>query len=358
LYDTNRHDALGRKCKRLDLLIFGALAWLGRGLCVDDQSQMSNISEETHRKFNVETFLPGVLSWYDTHVRLPANQAEFDEVESVYAGVGLPGCGGSIDCVHVYWYRCPATQQTNHRGKEGYPTRSYEVIVDHSLRIRNVSGGFPGTNNDKSIVRNDIGVEMFTHNDKSKEKHFLKTVRFKVGNLWMTGSYLICDGGYHLWDSLMCPYHLSDISSERYWSRMVEAVRKDVERTFGILKVRFMILKHGFKVESAKLCDQIFIVCCILHNMLIDKGILDKKGNDTEVFDDGVEPGDIPVRVVIAGGSRNNVLVGSKDVVEKEEELDTNINFGRRRRALSDYYAANRQSLATQFKRNNNKKKN
>jgi hypothetical protein len=44
---------------------------------------------------------------------------------------------------------------TQHKEKEGYPTLSYEVTVDHTSKIIAVTHGFPGTRNDQTIVRFD-----------------------------------------------------------------------------------------------------------------------------------------------------------------------------------------------------------
>ena len=62
----------------------------------------------------------------------------------------------------------------------------------------------------------------------------------------VSGLYLICDGGYHLWRCLQFP--LKDVPDiwARRWSKRLESVRKDVECAFGILKKRFRILKVPF----------------------------------------------------------------------------------------------------------------
>ena len=42
-----------------------------------------------------------------------------------------------------------------------------------------------------------------------------------------------------------------------------------MECTFGILKQRFSILRHGSRLGSIKNVDQIWLTCCALHNKLI-----------------------------------------------------------------------------------------
>jgi hypothetical protein len=51
------------------------------------------------------------------------------------------------------------------------------------------------------------------------------------------GVYLICDGGYLRWKTLMCPYAADSVTGRRgYYNTNLESIRKDVECTFGILK--------------------------------------------------------------------------------------------------------------------------
>ena len=53
-------------------------------------------------------------------------------------------------------------------------------------------------------------------------------------------------------------------------------MRKDVECFFGILKGRFRILLYGFRFRKIGLCDDLFLTCCALHNLLLHKDGLDK----------------------------------------------------------------------------------
>ena len=48
-------------------------------------------------------------------------------------------------------------------------------------------------------------------------------------------------------------------------------MRKDVECTFGILKGRFRILKSGIRLHGVDVADNIWMIYCALHNMLLEK---------------------------------------------------------------------------------------
>jgi hypothetical protein len=59
----------------------------------------------------------------------------FDELKSgmnKYTAKKLPGCGRSIDVVHLKWSNCPAGDYNCSLGKEGYPTLAFEVITGNN----------------------------------------------------------------------------------------------------------------------------------------------------------------------------------------------------------------------------------
>ena len=51
-----------------------------------------------------------------------------------------------------------------------------------------------------------------------------------------TGVWILVDGGYLNWPTLICPFKHSQSKKEQRWSKWAESMRKDVECTFGILK--------------------------------------------------------------------------------------------------------------------------
>jgi hypothetical protein len=70
-------------------------------------------------------------------------------------------------------------------------------------------------------------------------------------------------------------------------SGKVESVRKDIEGVFGILKARFKFLKNFNSLHKQSAVDNAFVMCCILHNMLLESdGWLDP---NLPLFPGGVE---------------------------------------------------------------------
>ena len=44
-----------------------------------------------------------------------------------YELLGFPGCMGSVDVTHLHYEKCPAMDANTNAGKEGHPTRAYQV---------------------------------------------------------------------------------------------------------------------------------------------------------------------------------------------------------------------------------------
>ncbi len=105
--------------------------------------------------------------------------------------------------------------------------------------------------------------------------------------------------------------------SELRFSQWLETLRKDFECTFGILKGRWRILKTGTCVHNTEACDNIWMTCCALHNLLLDVDGLWHKWEDGfpssyyETDDGQFQDKDIPAairRLVDPTGSEGHRL--------------------------------------------------
>ena len=96
-------------------------------------------------------------NYYSSYIYRPEGE-KLTGMINVYARMGLPGCIGSTDCVHLKWDRCPIGITNLCEGKEGYPSLSYSCTVDHHRRILGVTRSNYGTRNDKTIVRLDTNI--------------------------------------------------------------------------------------------------------------------------------------------------------------------------------------------------------
>ena len=172
--------------------------------------------------------------------RLPRNEGKIRHVTGLYERVGLPGCVGSIDCVHLVWDKCPAGFLSACRGKEKLPTLAFQVVASHTRKILSVSSFYAGTTNDKIIARFDPAIRKIRGDYDLFSDMVWHTVDVDGTRHEHKGAYYVCDGGYHAWKELVAPYkNQYEGSQSSRWSVNMESIRKDVECIFGILKKRF-----------------------------------------------------------------------------------------------------------------------
>eukprot|EP00262_Sarcandra_glabra_P013627 TRINITY_DN3822_c0_g1_i1.p1 TRINITY_DN3822_c0_g1~~TRINITY_DN3822_c0_g1_i1.p1 ORF type:complete len:128 (-),score=5.77 TRINITY_DN3822_c0_g1_i1:203-586(-) len=120
-----------------------------------------------------------------------------------------------------------------------------------------VLAGWEGSDTDSHVLRDSL-----TREDK-----------LKIPN----GKYYVFDAGYANIHGFLAPscgvrYHLSDYKTSRRPQNAREllnynhsSLRNVVERTFGVLKKRFPILKTTPTYAYSTQVD-IVLACCVLHN--------------------------------------------------------------------------------------------
>jgi hypothetical protein len=148
-------DAKGEECIKLSLLVLGSLRIIGSGCTFDSIEELTCVSQDKHRKFFHDYFCTWGQGAAKDLIRLPHDENSVRHVTALYERKGLPGCVGSVDCVHVCWDKCPSSLHSTCKGKDKVPTLAFEVACSHTKKILHVSQYFWGTYNDKTISRLD-----------------------------------------------------------------------------------------------------------------------------------------------------------------------------------------------------------
>ncbi|XP_062205237.1 uncharacterized protein LOC133907250 [Phragmites australis] len=107
------------------------------------------------------------------------------------------------------------------------------------------------------------------------------------GNRYNMGYYLR-DGIYPEWATIVKAIPAPRGNKSIHFSAMQAAVRKDVERAFGVLQAMFAIIRRPARVWDQSTLHNIMTACVIMHNMIIE----DERGSASpvQVFDFMGEP--------------------------------------------------------------------
>ncbi|KAI8115356.1 Protein ANTAGONIST OF LIKE HETEROCHROMATIN PROTEIN 1 [Lucilia cuprina] len=171
----------------------------------------------------------------------------------------LPFCIGYIDGTEIKLAESPVEDHTSYFSRNHVYSIKAQVVCDYKRKIRHIVVGHPGSWHDARIYRNS---SLF----KQKEQYF-------TSQQWIAG-----DSAYPLSGLLITPYRSNsrqlDKNAQIAFNLRHSKYRVRVEHCFGILKERFGSLKQLrmrlANKNSHKLCCDWFLVCCILHNILID----------------------------------------------------------------------------------------
>lgn len=166
--------------------------------------------------------------------------------------------------------------RSDHTGKEHYPTLAWNVCVAHTTKILNVHGhkrvlgaprkewvgAFKGATNDKTMVRTDPMILSIATKDIYMDFAYKVYLNADYDTIDMRGAHAINDGGYHNWVHTLSGTKEGTAATvdEERWGGLMESVRKDSERCFGIVKKRFKILHVKSNLHKARSIDTIMKV--------------------------------------------------------------------------------------------------
>ncbi|BBH02142.1 Protein kinase superfamily protein [Prunus dulcis] len=138
---------------------------------------------------------------------------------------GFPGMIGSIDCMHWQWKNCPTAWQGDYGNRKGQ----------------------------KSIIL-EAGPN----------------VTYEVNNTVYQTGYYLADGIYPRWTTFVKSIPNPRSQKQKLFATYQEGYRKDVERCFGILQARWLIIRGAARMFDEEILRSIMMTCIILHNMIVE----------------------------------------------------------------------------------------
>ena len=125
-----KKNALGDIGVPLELLVLGALRYLGRGWTFDDLEDVTAISEEVHRRF-LHLFVAACRQHFlPKYVKEPSTAEEIEDALCEFKEAGFDGCIGSADATHVIMDKC-----TSRLKNQPFTCRAFEITVNLEFEI-------------------------------------------------------------------------------------------------------------------------------------------------------------------------------------------------------------------------------
>ncbi|XP_062230104.1 protein ALP1-like [Phragmites australis] len=211
-------------------------------------------------------------------------------------------CIGAIDGTHIPVV-VPAAKLVQHVGRHGYSTQNVLAICDFDMRFTFVVAGWPGSVHDMRVFNDAI--------QKYADKFPFPS----------HGKFYLVDSGYPNRTGFLAPYkgtkyHLPEFrqgprpsGKKEVFNYLHSSLRNVIERSFGVLKMKWRIL---LDLPSYPMLKQTRIIhaCMTLHNFIRDSVMSDE---DFDMCDQDENYMPIPSQ-----GSGENSELG-------EEEGDMNI---------------------------------
>ena len=86
--------------------------------------------------------------------------------------------------------------------------------------------------------------------------------------------YVLTDGIYTNTKHFVKAFKAPQTQQEQHFTKLQEAIRKDIERAFGVLKLRFGCLTKPIQLWKIGNIENMVLSCIILHNMIIKRAPL------------------------------------------------------------------------------------
>jgi hypothetical protein len=231
----------------------GAFRMLAYGVSADFLNDYISLGESTIIE-SLKHFVKVVVDIFgDEYLRAP-NAQDTVRLMSMNSARGFPGMLGSIDCMHWKWDKCPTAWRWAYTGHKDGSTMILEAVAFF---------GFLGSLNDINVLNRSPLFQNLTSGTAPQVEYMVNDNKYTMG-------YYLADGIYPTWATFVKAYQSSQGNKKVHFTRAQEALRKDVERAFGVLQSRFAMVRGLARWWSKE--DMWFIMQAyvILHNMIIE----------------------------------------------------------------------------------------
>lgn len=201
------------------------------------------------------------------HLQWPSSGTEMEEVKSKFEKIqGLPNCCGVVDTTHIMMCLPTSDPACNvWLDSEKNHSMILQAIVDPDMRFRDIVTGWPGKMKDSMVFQSSNFCKLCDTGER------LNGEKLKLSEGSEIREYIIGDSSYPLLPYLIIPYEgkeLPDIKSE--FNKTHSETQLVAEKALARLKDMWRIIRGVMWRPDRHKLPRIILVCCLLHNILID----------------------------------------------------------------------------------------
>ncbi|XP_047328608.1 protein ALP1-like [Impatiens glandulifera] len=205
------------------------------------------------------------------HLRWPVTESENEDVKSnFFDKTGLPNCCGAISTTHILMSFSLDESNGVWCDSENKHSMLLQAIVGSDMRFLDVVAGWPGSLSDSVVLRNSSFYTLVQESKRlSGKKMKMKSEEEEPGK--ELGEYLVGGEGFPLLPWLLTPYRGKELSDSQVGlNKRISVAQVIAERAFTRLKENWRIIQGVMWRPDKNRLPRIILVCCILHNILID----------------------------------------------------------------------------------------
>lgn len=176
---------------------------------------------------------------------------------------GFPGMIGSIDCMHWQWKNCPTAWQGDYGNRKGQKSIILEAVAGFDTWVWHAFFGIAGSQNDLNVLGQSP-----VFNDVLRGEG--PNITYEINHTFYQNGYYLADGIYPRWTTFVKSIPHPQSQKQKLFAAYQEGYRKDVERCFGILQARWLIIRGAARLLDEEVLRSIMMTCIILHNMIVE----------------------------------------------------------------------------------------
>ncbi|KAF3436260.1 hypothetical protein FNV43_RR23352 [Rhamnella rubrinervis] len=201
------------------------------------------------------------------HLKFP-DSSRMEEIKSkLEASFGFPNCCGAIDATHIIMTLPTVQTSDDWCDPENNYSMLLQGVVDHEMRFLDIVTGWPGGMTVSRLLKCSGFFKLCDSGERLNGN-----IRTLSGGTRIR-EYIVGGVGYPLLSWLITPYESNGLStSMSKFNAMHESARLLAVKAFSQLKGSWRILNKVMWRPDKRKLPSIILVCCLLHNIIIDTG--------------------------------------------------------------------------------------